>query len=269
MFLSNKQDQYPHLAIYLRQAKERRRFSLSSPPVAAFVFLGLAFVIGVIAMARGAMSGLLGVLAPLALVGGWLYARKHEVKTHADLLHERADEVAKKMSDCLERRRLHRDLDEASLALIEECARQWHRTQLALGSPHWDRDDLPPHLQNVRDQCVRAADQGMDEVMLLFGPLLPAEVESRGFLDYAEEIAEGVFTSRKAVRPLPAAFEPARQVAEKLKLLASEVEKRTQTVSDSPNLRENLAAGRSVDLAIGELRQLDEAESELRQNLGG
>lgn len=262
MFLSNKLDQYPHLAIYLREAQKRRR---EIPPYVWPVFGTVAFfsiLLGVGAMYFGQQLGWLAILLPFAGMAGWLWARKAQQEEVRDPLQVQGDQVAKKMSQGFEMRRLHRDLDESSLTLLEEAARHWHRVQLAVANPHWD--SAAPHLIGLRDQVARAADQAMNEVLILFGPLLPDKVTSRGFLDYAEEFAEGVFHSKKTPRPVPAAFEPARIVVEKLRELANEMEHRLHRPAPEAAL-ESAPPGLSVDLALHELRHLDRAEAELRQ----
>jgi hypothetical protein len=120
-------------------------------------------------------------------------------------------------------------------------------------------------MAGLRDQVARAADQAMHEVLILFGPLLPEKVTSRGFLDYAEEFAESVFQAKHAPRPVPAAFEPARLVVEKLRELANEMENRLHRPAQNALLEAPPPPGLSVDMALHELRQLDRAEAELRQ----
>ena len=69
------------------------------------------------------------------------------------------------------------------------------------------------------------------------------------------------------MEPLSAAFQPARELAEKLKLLAAEIERATKEVAKDEMVGSEFSAGTALDMCLGEMRTIQTAEDELRQNL--
>jgi hypothetical protein len=214
-----------------------------------------------------------GLAIPAALltfgIGALLSRGNRTEPSPKDLRREEAREVGLTMQRCLELRRLHRDLDENSLFLLEECARYWSQVYGVFGSGFWNDPSLPTTYAAARQQALEAADEGMEDVLLLYGPILPSEVGGRQAIDYVEEALENyVFRGQTPATHPPAAFHHARQIAEKLRELATEAERIASDLHRERVTAPTATSG-SLDASLGELRAIRQAEDELRQNLRG
>ena len=80
---------------------------------------------------------------------------------------------------------------------------------------------------------------------------------------------EAVFDKETAPAPvrLPPGFEPARQVAERLKLLASEVERTSEELAKEESLRGEIGSAVALETCLAELKSLRAAEAELEAHL--
>ncbi|AIE84165.1 hypothetical protein [Fimbriimonas ginsengisoli] len=269
MFFEDPSKRYPNLVQALN-VLGRRRFLLEEDRATNVIVLS-----SVAAFFGGwALSG--SVLWPLfagcvvLLIGSIFKSRSRKPPPVVDERAIEATEIAKRMGMMLTKRRLHRDLDEGSLMLLEECARHWARARAALEGPFWTAGQVPAHYQSVRTLALSALDQSMDEVMLHYRDWVPDEVPNRHALDYVDEALEQ-FTmkgSKRANFP-PAAFGPVRVIADKLRHLGDEAESLAREARVDPEVAAEVAPGRSLDQTLSELRQIREAEDELRQNLRG
>lgn len=177
-----------------------------------------------------------------------------------DIRLKEAKVVAANLRQMITTRRFHRDLDPATVALLEDSARLWNRVRTALDHDFWNGAEVPPTYAVTRQQALRAADEGMADILLLYKPNLPQKVESRPVLDYVAEAAENFgFTRPQPSGDIPPAYEPAREVHAKLARLAEEAER---IAAAGRRIIPN-APGQSLDVVLGELRALREAESEL------
>jgi len=267
---ANKARQYPNLVTYLHHVAQRK---VETPAgrlsVAAGVGLASSWaaVATVGALTHAAWLAIPATVVALGLAGAM--RDKPRALDAPDQLRLDAQETATVMRECLERRRLHRDLDTASLTLLEECARHWHRVNQVFSSPFWQDGLLPVHYHAARDQALRSAEAAMDEVMVLYRPCLPSEVKGRDAMDYVEEALEQYVFRGGTQGNVPPAFVPAREIAEKLRDLANEAERISDDLRHDPSVAAQTAPGGTLDLSLGELRAIREAEEELRQNLRG
>jgi hypothetical protein len=265
-----KARQYPHLVGYLHHLSRRPTPAPGGLPLRAALGLGgiWSFVTVIAATQHQAELSIPAALVCLGL--GALYARgNRSAPSPRAQRQQEAREVADVMRRCLDLRRLHRDLDEGSLILIEECARHWSRVHGVFSAGFWSDPNLSPTYAAAREQALAAADEGMEDVLILYRPCLPVEVKGRQTLDYVEEALEQyVFKGQVAPVHPPAAFGPARQVADRLRDLATEAER---IAGDLSRERANAPAAPtgSLDASLGELRAIRQAEDELRQNLRG
>lgn len=229
--------------------------------------------VGLIALALplvglSSLSIVLGVVLAGAGIG-LMFGRRVEL-TPEDEFMLSAQKVAATMQQCLVKRRLHRDLDNASLMLLEESCRHWARVQQAFQTSFWDAKTLPLHYQTVREQSLKASDRSMGEVMMLFQDQLPSQVVSRSPMDFVEEAVEKFVKPTKGdTRFAGPAFEPTRKIAEKLRTLADEAENVALETAQDPLVAPEIQPGTALDSSIGELRTIRQAEDELRQNLRG
>lgn len=271
MFFSDGRRDYPHLVAYLRAAARRPGpGGFRTPSDAAFAIGSGAVAIasGVVLAATGAFVALIPAVVALGAWAAYRRLRPEPPPSPDTALREAADRSVRTLLMMLEHRRLHRDLDRASLELLEECARHRTRVEAALSAEFWAAGGLPDSYRAVRNQAMAAADRAMDEVMALYGTVLPDRVDKRAPIDYVEEALEStVFLGRnsRAMFP-PAPFEAAFQVGGKLQLLADEAEAISHTAMQESFTPRMTAPGSALDLSIGEMRSIRQAEEELRQN---
>lgn len=264
-----KARQYPYLTTYLSAVTDRPELGQIATPMGAIV--GFLAVSAGLTLVQSGLFGAIGLVVA-ALVGLGLfiqYKKRQPVPTAEDLRREEAHKVAKTMRQCLDLRRLHRDLDEGSLILLDECARHWEKIRTTFTTGFWTDRDLPPAYLSARRTAMDAADDAMVDLLILFRPLLPSEVQSRQALDYVEEAIE-TYVVKGPLRPshVPPAFYEAREIAEKLRELSSESEKMARNI-DREQIRTTNPSSSSLEASLSEIRAIRQAEDELRQNLHG
>lgn len=205
-------------------------------------------------------SGLATVLAMApVLVSPFFVYRAYRSRTPEDKQREEAVDVAQLMKSLMDSRRLQRALDDASLVMMDEAARCWGRVHAALGNQGWADSGFA----TVRDQARWAADDGMQQIMLLYrnavkGGMSTAQWTPRDFMtDVFATFGKRV----DDVRMPPAAYYEARRVCERLRELAEEAERIAREAPTAPS------ATHRLDSALGEMRAIREAEEELRERL--
>jgi len=269
MLFANRPPQYPHLVTYLdhlRRAPKRDRQSFPVGAVITVVFFA-ALIMGdrVPLLKWLAMALLLGLAAWYIYQysqGRPLQAQEPETK-----LHREAQESGALMRAALQHNRLHRDLGEPTLILLDEAGRQWSRVEGSLGHPFWGSGALPVHYESVREQSARAAESAMNEILTLFLPLLPDTHVRRPVMDYVGEALETIAKRPKDEQPLPPAYGQARDLVERMRTLADELERITTSAALDPSTFEQKGAKPALDGAIHDLRNIRQAEDELRQGL--
>jgi hypothetical protein len=136
----------------------------------------------------------------------------------------------------------------------------------SLTHPFWASGSLPVHYESVRDQADRAAESGMNEVLALFRPLLPDAHVKRPVMDYVGEAFEGLSKRpTDADLTLPPAYGLARDLVEKMRTMADELERITRSASLDASTFEQHGAAPALDGAIHDMRNLRQAEEELNQ----
>lgn len=188
----------------------------------------------------------------------------------------------------LSRKKLHRELDPMAGQLLEAAAFHYTRIVVGLNGPFWTSAELPHHWLAVRAQILEAADDAMEDATMLCADCIGKPPRSRkdDFRDAVEGFGDlawvdalqqlGQVVSAKEDRyaykspQMGVIFEPVREIAEKLKLLAEEVERRSLEVSRE-SAAQQYPASDSIDEVLGAMRSLHEAEAELdqQQRLGG
>lgn len=268
MLFSGRPPQYPHLVTFLdHQRRNPKRGKGQGIPYGAIVS-------GVIiaALLVGDKIPLVKWLAMAVLIGvaGWFVyqstqERPNKVDTETRLRRE-AQESGTLMRAALQHRRLHRDLGEPSLILLDEAGRQWARVQESLSHPFWGSDSLPVHYESVKEQSQRAAESGMNEVLALFRPLMPDAHVRRPVMDYVGEAIEGLAKKPgEADQTLPPMYGLARDLVEQMRTMADELEKITSSAALDPATFQQHGAAPALEGAIHDLRNLRQAEQELQQ----
>lgn len=258
---------YPNLSAFLEF--QRRHPSGRNPkkPLPVGVVIVGALFLGLLLGDQFAWICWISMAILVGLAGWFLYdfskgsAAPDEAAVSA--LRRQSLEAGRRMRGALKNRRLHRDVGEPSLVLLDEAARQWGRVSTNLQHPFWNAAQLPMHYEAIRDQAARAADAAMDEVLALYMPLLPNEHERRPFTDVVGEALENFTRKGSSSEPIPPMFEPTRQLAEKLRSLADELERITARAAIDPDTFAKRHAGAALDSAIHEMQSLNRAEQEL------
>jgi hypothetical protein len=286
MFFTGRSKQLPNLSDYLDKKIQEQRSRGSRIGIAGGIIGTTAGLIGAL---FGILAGLgaitfsttslvvtiilLNLVCWLAILGYHMYEKKKmAAEKPAERKHQaEAEAIVVQMYQALYRKRLHKELDDSAGALLEDCGRNYMRIQNTLSMPFWMSDELPGHWRAVRDQSLLAAEQAMDEALVMLkGSFHPGRRKGNW-----EEIVEDVMSEftqpakRRPVDHLSPGFRPAREIAEKLKLLASEVERATGDLAKDEAIAEEFTAGASLEMALSELKTIQVAEDELRQNLHG
>jgi hypothetical protein len=164
--------------------------------------------------------------------------------------------------------RLHRDLSESTLTLLNEIARTRLETKLLLESPYWRQPTLPDTYAQLRDQAITATDQAMMDAVLQFRQTIPTEVPIRKPGDYVNEAIETFLKVQKT--PVPGGeigFEGAFKIADKLQQMRTELEKMTVKGESEALFTPSDIPGGMLDVTMSEIRTIRQAEEELRQGL--
>ena len=164
-----------------------------------------------------------------------------------------------------------KSIGQTTAELLEESARNWSRATTALNDPFWMNEGLPGHWSALREHALEAVDDAMGDLILLTQPYLKPITPKTDWQDVVGNVVGGLFgvSPQPDGEPLPPVFGAAREIAGKLKMLATQVEDATkQVILDQPN-SESMPSSTSLDACLGELKSIQQAEGELRQNLRG
>jgi hypothetical protein len=275
VLFSGRSKHLPYFSDYLNYVVKQ------GPPDNILSAIGFAFG-GFIAFAGVALGFAFKNLTPIASIltcgiAGACFAvavtkyRNYKALTaqgEARVLAE-AREVSLKFHKAQKQYRLHRDLHPNVLDLLESAARNWKRIRDAVDSEILGSPDLPDHWKTIRDRASRNADLGMAEIMVLLQdelqePRPPADVQES--ITYAlQSIGITIGTTKPGFDHIPVEFEPARKIAERLGVLASELEKTSQDILTSGEHKMRLTSSQSIDETLEELRHIRIAEQEISE----
>jgi hypothetical protein len=106
-------------------------------------------------------------------------------------------------------------------------------------------------------------------MLILMKPCFQPDPTRSEWKDVMDDVIEKYVTGPPRPRgdQFPVVYDQARELAEKLKLIASEVERATEEVSRDETVDLGYRSAAALDLALHDLRTIREAEDELRQNL--
>ena len=171
----------------------------------------------------------------------------------------------------LKSRRLHKELDGSAAQLLEESARYWSEIGACLSAGEWSDPNLAPHWLSIRNQSFAAADQAMEEEVVLLQSSFTPGIRNKSWESVLEDVIDTFVRSPRMARSdhLPPGFQQAREVAEKLKLMTYGLRSATNDLVQSENPVAGRRAGTAIDVALNEIQTVQEAERELRQNLRG
>jgi hypothetical protein len=274
MLFSDKSKQLPYLSDYLEVAASRRpTIETGNFQVGFVALLAGAFGAGLCVVAGAAALPVI-LAAGVASMGSYYIGAKNggklAVKRPTDeqlLIEQQSREVVLRMHASMNKRRLHRDLSADVSAVLEEAAAQWCRARTSLLSPYWTRTDLSAHMHQVREQSMAAAERTMSELMILFATSVPEQPGNWNLAEVADEVlGKNVFSgvNRRHMSPF---FDQAVGLVEQLKDLADEAEAVSRQLVSDPNLGAQGRPGAALEATLAELRQLRQAEDELRQDM--
>lgn len=249
--------------------------------VAAAPLLGLVSLIAtqnlLVAVAAAALGGpLVGVIAaavskrkaPKVSV-----EERHRIQTQA--------EAAKKFADLVQAKHLLW-VDPLMLQLLEAAAYHHYRVATVLAGPMWTGIDSGQRSE-LKRQAKQSADEAMKELLVLAAPCIGKPPKERK--DDLEALADDfvnlhfadALASLQRVASASAAdyafrsphtevvFPACRAIAERIKQLADELEKMPVPTKTGDAMLDQPASTHSLDLLVGELKAVREAEEELQQ----
>ena len=253
---------YPMLQAYLA-ARPKAPLVRFSPrrelTTLSVTFVAVAVMMGVLLGQAGPFAAFLSlVVASVCGVRAFL-AKPAPPLTPEQQLAQRADAVVDQLRHYAY---LHRAFHPAVGATLEECATYAACVQATLGNDDWD------HRGELRQNALAAVRVAMDEALVHAGATLPFTRPTRPVehvSDALEDIGFGpLVRSERDREPLPPSFRPVRELAERLRELAERCE--TAATQRPLNGEEPASAAfRHLDVTLGEMRRLEEAETELRQ----
>ncbi len=285
---------FPNLADFLRRLVERRfsRIQRVSNMVGcgliglAAPLAALAFGVGFSSVGAGLVAATLAV--PLSVFAWYLVDKK--LRTPRSPEEARRMEAWKGASSLLtleQQRKLHRQMDPSMSQLLEAGAYHYMRIDAALSANFWNSETVPAHWRSVRSQAIEAADQAMEELVMLALPCMgePQSDKGKVFKEAVEDLFEMDFlmaignlkqiagsdwtkyAHKSANAPL--AFTAARPIAERLKKLADQVEaKAGEAAVSTGTYADAITATDSIDVVLSEIAAVKQAEEELQQRIG-
>lgn len=192
-----------------------------------------------------------------------------------------AREAVKLYKSAIDRRRIKKELDPAAGQVLEACTFHYMRAKVALDSSIWKSSEPGSHRHALRTQILDALDAAMEEALILGKDCLgkPSKDNWKDKLENSLDIdivdmvmsmtGVNLGDGFRDVHRSPhtrIVFHPMREIAEKLKMIASEVEQLTKEFAgQTSSLSGESAPAASLDIILAELRQVRQAEDELNQ----
>ena len=271
----------PYLTQYIRYAANWEPIHWHDNVSAKSVGIGLGISAGIggivqLCLAVAGLAHFWAIALSAALAGftvffiGMVVSETRRARDRDPLLEMKreAKQVAERLEACVGKKRLHRDLSVEVSTLLEEAAFNWHRARAALESPYWKSASLPPHLRAVRDQSLLAIDQGMQELLVLVSTSVPATPGRWSFGELIDEaVGQDIFATRGRIEHISPFHDQGRGVAFKMKELADQVESVSRQLAGQELVTGAPKPGSALEATLQELRQIKQAEDELRQDL--
>ena len=274
MLFGNRAERYPYLVSYLHETeridlfREFRGQEALTTGTGIFCALG---IFGVILLGYPLIAVLaLGPLLIMALVTCGIINLKRRAALRTPEFESKVEayQLLAVMRRMLQLNRLHRDLSDSTLTLLDEIARLRSQIHDILNMPFWQQSHLSSTLVELKRQAIVAADQSTIDAVLQFRNSLPMQVQARPVWSYIDEAVETL--SGKASRATPfteLGFDGAFRVAQKLQTLKSEIEQLTNAAPIGVVGEVEQVPGALIDDALMEIRTIRAAEEELRQGL--
>lgn len=238
-----------------------------------------------IGMAFGLVPGLIAAVVAIPVsLGAWFVLARRAGRPRSE---EEARQIQRRQAvhhlrGLKNNRKLHKHVDPQILQVMEAAAYHWLRIHEVLDAREWRSKNLSGHWKSLREQALHAADQAMQDIAVYAQSCIgkPNRERKDDLEEIFEDFFDGDFSDAlgglKSVMTsdwrdyshhspnAQAVFEPSRQIAERLKMLADEVDqmnlRRTQ---ETVEINDQPEAVDSIDLILNELRATKQAEEEL------
>jgi hypothetical protein len=207
MLFGNRADRYPYFVSYLHETeridlfREFRGQETLTTGTGIFAALGS---FGIILLFQPLIAVIvLGPLLLMALVTCGIINLKRRAALRTPEFESKVEayQLLAVMRRMLQLNRLHRDLSESTLTLLDEIARLRGQIHDILNMPFWQQSHLSSTLMELKRQALVAADQSTIDAVLQFRNSLPMQVEARPVWSYIDEAVETF--SGKANRATP------------------------------------------------------------------
>lgn len=273
MFFGNKAEQFPHLASYLRENEKLDLFRDFNQRWIQII--GVAVLSPIV---LGFLSNSIGLNIPrwligLASVGIGVFLGLKMMKKRAELhtpeMESRleAHRLYGTMYKMLQLHRLHRDMSETTLTILDELARTRTEVRQLLDTPFWKQPGLTETYVQLRRQALTASDQAMMDAVMQFKYSVPEKVEARRVADFIDEAVTSFTKQKKGDRLPEPGFETAFSIANRLQEMRSELERITLQQEEEDVFLGAQVPGGLVDRAMSEIRTIRMAEEEIKQGL--
>ncbi len=274
MLFGSRVDKYPYLVSYLHETervdlfRELRTQESLTTGVGLISSMVVWSVLVPISRSVAFLSFLPLLIAGLVIGGMVNHARRARLRTPEFESRLEALQLLAVIRRMHQLNRLHRDLSDSTLTLLDEVARLRSQVRETLSLPFWQQSTLSPTLTELKRQALTAVDQAAIDAVLQFRNSLPVTVETRPVWSYLDEAMESV--TGRAMRATPfteQGFDGAFKVAQKMQTLKSEIEQLTNAAPKGIAGEVETMPGALIDDALMEIRTIRQAEEELRAGL--
>lgn len=290
---------YPSLLEYLKHAPEnptRRRVELATfGGIVGTFFLGPilgislgsaligAGMIWPLAIFLGFAGTITGFIGGSTLVAKFVKPLRKPRNVDEEIILQAISKI-NALRKLVEENKIQRWLDPVAGQLLEAGAFHYARIQQCLSTPAWKSADLPDHWKSLRDRARLSSERAMSELVILMGGCVgePSRSKEDDIKDVFNSFAglnivealhglgqvistssdDYVFQSAEAQM----AFEPGRRIAERMKVLADEVEEASRRAhAETVEIPQIYSSVENLDQLLGDFRAVRQAETELDQ----
>jgi hypothetical protein len=163
-----------------------------------------------------------------------------------------------------EKRRLRKDIQPDAAALLEACAYYHGEIRKLFKSPAWNLRSQGEHWKQVETQSLQASESAMREALRIASPSvgykygrIRADGTEGSYPDYTIDF-DRYLSDLQEIDPK---LEPLRDLGQKLRKLAKEVESHT----NESHAAAAASSGLELDSALNSLQAIRQAEQELEQ----
>ncbi len=244
--------------------------------------LGIAFASPVFSI-----PALIGILGSFGVFFVWAgLSRKYETERNPQLQRKRnAFKAVQKIRELAVHRRLQKWMDPVALTILDAAAFHWQRINAAISTGPWLSADLAPSWKQLRENVTSASMEALYDLLIMasncIGPPqknkaseLQGVLESFVDLDWVDamqglkSLANSDWTAYAHQSPQAETIAVhGRQIAEKMKALADDIESKSQQIVFEAAFENGLPGLSAIESVLGEMRSFQQAEDELDQEL--